>query len=60
MNVEDVGGWNFCPMCARPLVEPGYGIAIEFEDMLCTCCKRPWIACPCTPASEGKCRSVNP
>lgn len=59
---SDVGDWKFCPHCARPLVEPEYagmdGITFDLEDMVCSCCMRPWIACPCTPASEGACRST--
>ena len=54
-----VGGWNFCPQCARPLKESDY-VSDDFEDMVCTCCNRPWIACPCTPASEGECRAAKP
>jgi hypothetical protein len=57
----DVGDWRYCPHCARPLVEPEYtsidGIAFDLEDMVCSCCRRPWIACPCTPAEEGACRA---
>lgn len=55
-----IGAWRFCPQCARPLNYPEYGDANEFEDMECSCCRRPWIACPCTPASEGPCRAEVP
>lgn len=58
----DVGEWKFCPHCARPLIEPEYAgldwITFDLEDMVCSCCLRPWIACPCTPASEGECRAA--
>jgi hypothetical protein len=52
-----VGAWRFCPHCARALTEGDYvPITFEFEDMVCTGCSRPWIACPCEPVialSEG-------
>jgi hypothetical protein len=57
MTDTEAGSWNFCPHCARELQEPEF-VDHEFEDMVCPCCERPWIACPCTPASEGECRSV--
>lgn len=44
MNAADVGTWRFCPACARPSAED------EFGEQRCACCRRPWEACPCSPA----------
>lgn len=66
VNVNDVGVFRFCPACGRPVVR-GDGLLTRsedpdgdyvFEDVRCSCCNRPWIACPCTPASEGACTST--
>lgn len=64
MNVEEVGKWRFCPSCGRPVMKPEFASEnidselFNFEDIRCSCCERPWIACPCTPATEGECRSI--
>ena len=63
MDPNEVGAWRFCPACARPILpEDGERIAEGFdlflEDIRCSCCERPWIACPCTPVSEGECKSI--
>jgi hypothetical protein len=65
MIVDEVGRWRFCPACGRPLMAPEFASedqdseAFNFEDIRCSCCARPWIACPCTPAAEGECRSIS-
>lgn len=64
MNVEQVGEWRYCPACARPLLPPRCDSEdpddehFDYLDPRCSCCQRPWSACPCTPASEGECRSM--
>ena len=57
MTSEEVGNFRFCPACGRSSVKPEYGDSEDFESQECSCCDCPWIACPCTPASEGECRS---
>jgi hypothetical protein len=64
MDVEEVGKWRFCPACGRPIMSPEFDSedpesdSFDFESIRCSCCERPWIACPCTPISEGECRSI--
>lgn len=66
MKVDDVGRWRFCPACGRPLMSPVFAIEdqdsaeFDYEAIRCSCCERPWIACPCAPAGEGECLSVTP
>ena len=63
MNVDEVGKWRFCPACGRPLMELKFDSedqdneSFNFEDIRCSCCERPWIACPCTPAEESEVRA---
>ena len=65
MDVDDVGQFRFCPSCGRPVIRKGlfYDLdkqdidEIDLREIRCSCCDRPWIACPCTPAVEEKCRS---
>lgn len=58
-----VGEWRYCPHCARPLIpDPVLGDpqglgGYEQDWLICSCCMRPWEACPCTPASEGPCQA---
>lgn len=49
----EVGSWRFCPVCGRPARESEY----VNDDPVCTCCDRPWPACPCTPP-PGQCQAV--
>lgn len=64
MNINEVGRWRFCPACGRPLREPNFDSedqdseSFNHEDPVCSCCERPWIACPCTPIDEGSCKSI--
>ena len=64
LNVFDVGKWRFCPSCGRSRGEAQFSSEdpdterYDWEDVLCSCCRRPWIACPCTPVDEGQCRSI--
>jgi len=64
MDVEDVGTFRYCPACARPIGEAEFlsedpaTKGYDLESVRCSCCERPWIACPCTPASEGSCRAI--
>lgn len=55
MDPEDVGLWRFCPACGRP--SDGLNYDNNYEAILCSCCDRPWVACPCTPALDGECKS---
>ena len=57
MTPEEVGKFRYCPACGRPSTGPEYGDEDNFEEQECSCCDRPWIACPCSPASEGECVS---
>jgi hypothetical protein len=52
MDTYEVGEWRYCPACGRTIYRG------MFDEIRCSCCKREWDACPCTPASEGECRSV--
>ncbi len=65
MDINEIGMWNFCPACGRPVMSPEFSDedresdSFNYESVRCSCCRRPWIACPCTPAIEGECRSIN-
>jgi hypothetical protein len=70
MDPDDVGLIRCCPACGRGLVGAPFDFdgwddmapAMQlnlFEELRCTCCDRPWKACPCTPAEEGPCLSVD-
>lgn len=64
MDTSEIGKWRFCPACGRPVMKPEYdsedpdSSGFDFESPRCSCCERPWIACPCTPETEGKCQST--
>ena len=55
-DTYEVGVWRFCPACGRGVIED---LSVD-EFPRCACCERPWNACPCTPASEGKCTAIMP
>ncbi len=63
MEKNEVGRFRFCPACGYPVMpailesEDQNTDAFDPESPRCSCCKRPWIACPCTPADEGECQS---
>lgn len=66
-RVRTIGQWRFCPNCGRPLMaEYEYDSQdpdsprFDHEEARCSCCQRPWIACPCTPASDGPCQAEIP
>jgi len=53
------GEWHFCPACGRPAKRMDWQTGTDEEEPpYCTCCERPWFACPCTPASEGECKAI--
>ena len=60
----EIGKFRYCPACGRPVdPTPLAGANPEtareqnrLDEVVCSCCQRPWIACPCTPATEGYCR----
>ena len=66
MDPYDVGTFRFCPACGRPVIRKDifYDLDeqdiddIDLRDVRCSCCDRPWIACPCTPATEGECGAI--
>jgi hypothetical protein len=64
MDVNEVGIWRFCPACGRPIMESEFTSEdsnsefFNFEEVRCSCCERPWIACPCTPVWQGECSSI--
>lgn len=66
MTPDEAGRWRFCPACGRPLMLPYFVSEDQNSDDFdytaprCSCCERPWVACPCTPADEGECQSVLP
>lgn len=59
MNVDEVGRFRYCPACARPVMPEDLitGAApddiADREEVRCSCCERPWTACPCSPANNG-------
>lgn len=63
MDALDVGRFRYCPACGRSLLPPATEAedpdseAFDWEEPRCSCCDRPWIACPCTPVEEGECRA---
>jgi hypothetical protein len=72
MDPYEVGLFRRCPACGRPIMdgpivdfrdyfgERGSSAVDMLEEIRCSCCERPFIACPCTPVEEGDCRSVRP
>jgi hypothetical protein len=38
--------------------ERGSSAIDMLEEIRCSCCERPFIACPCTPVEEGDCRAI--
>lgn len=67
MDAYEVGEFRFCPACGRPVKRKDilYDLneqdidEVDLIEIICSCCERPWVACPCTPASDGKCRAIN-
>ena len=57
LDLPEVGEFRYCPACGRHATEPDTGDHDDLEAWRCSCCKRPWPACPCTPAAEGDCRA---
>ena len=66
MEPDEVGDFRFCPACGRPVIRKSmfYDLDeqdiddIDLQEVRCSCCDRPWIACPCTPVTEGECKSI--
>jgi hypothetical protein len=61
-----IGEWRYCPHCARPVGEPKLTSEdpgsdhFQCDSARCSCCDRPWVACPCTPAEDGECKAYVP
>ena len=70
MSDRSVGEFNYCPHCGRPAMPPEYTSgpdvdpeeSEDWEEWRCSCCDRPWIACPCTPRVvliSDECGAIN-
>lgn len=51
-SVDDVGKIRFCAACGRTVKTPVYEVETEdANEAICSCCKRPMMACPCDPVA---------
>ena len=61
-DVDSVGQFRFCPSCGSKVIRKSYFYdldeqaldEIDLEEIRCSRCDRPWIACPCYRKSDDK------
>ena len=64
-EINEVGKFRFCPACGRTVIRKWMSYDLDEQDIddinlkeiRCSCCNRPWGACPCTPVTDGECGS---